>query len=532
MTQGLGTVTGIVVPGDGRGRVLGFPTANLAVGSEELPSDGVYAAWVSVDGGDRIGASASIGSNPTFAGERARRIEVHLHDVELDLYGRSVSVTLVRRLRATLRFPHVDELIAQTHRDIADARRALAEVGGGAVAGVEFGGRAAMAVDEDAVVQPGERAETESGERVMAELGGSAVAEPGRRTRAESEGRTAAEPCRRAATESGGRAVATFRDDSATESGERAVGEPDGHGVAEAGECAVVPGARVAVVGSANLDIVVRVERPPAVGETLLGAAGGRFPGGKGLNQATAAARSGARVEFCTAVGHDDAGEQLTRALVAAGVGVDHVQTVGEPTGVAHILSYPDGDNSIAVAAGANGALTGADAAVAVADAAVVLVQLEVPLDVVRAALAAGSHAVRILNAAPAHEEARELLHLVDILVVNETECEALGGVDALAADGVTLVVTLGGAGVRVHPRGAEVFHVPAFAIDPVDTTGAGDAFCGALAASLARGFDLEHAVRRANAAGAIAACSVGAAAYRISASALDEVLATGIVPA
>jgi ribokinase len=466
MTQGLGTVTGIVVPGDGRGRVLGFPTANLAVGSEELPSDGVYAAWVSVDGGDRIGASASIGSNPTFAGERARRIEVHLHDVELDLYGRSVSVTLVRRLRATLRFAHVDELIAQTHRDIAAARRALAETSEGAVVGSD--------ADEAAG----------SEKRATAERAG----RPGART----DERTAARP----------------------------------------GERAFAPGGRVAVVGSANLDIVVRVERPPAVGETLLGAAGGRFPGGKGLNQATAAARSGARVEFCAAVGHDDAGEQLTRALVAAGVGVDHVQTVGEPTGVAHILSYPDGDNSIAVAAGANGALTGADAAVAVADAAVVLVQLEVPLDVVRAALAAGSHAVRILNAAPAHEEARELLHLVDILVVNETECEALGGVDALAADGVTLVVTLGGAGVRVHPRGAEAFHVPAFAIDPVDTTGAGDAFCGALAASLARGFDLEHAVRRANAAGAIAACSVGAAAYRISAATLDSALATGIVPA
>ncbi len=466
MTQGLGTVTGIVVPGDGRGRVLGFPTANLAVGSEELPSDGVYAAWVSVDGGDRIGASASIGSNPTFAGERARRIEVHLHDVELDLYGRSVSVTLVRRLRATLRFAHVDELIAQTHRDIAAARRALAETSEGAVVGFD--------ADEAAG----------SEKRATAERAG----RPGART----DERTAARP----------------------------------------GERAFAPGGRVAVVGSANLDIVVRVERPPAVGETLLGAAGGRFPGGKGLNQATAAARSGARVEFCTAVGHDDAGEQLTRALVAAGVGVDHVQTVGAPPGVAHILSYPDGDNSIAVAAGANGALTGADAAVAVADAAVVLVQLEVPLDVVRAALAAGSHAVRILNAAPAHEEARELLHLVDILVVNETECEALGGVDALAADDVTLVVTLGGAGVRVHPRGAEVFHVPAFAINPVDTTGAGDAFCGALAASLARGFDLEHAVRRANAAGAIAACSVGAAAYRISAATLDSALATGIVPA
>ena len=473
MTHSLGTVTGIVVPGDGRGRVLGFPTANLAVGSDELPSDGVYAAWVRVDGGNPIGASASIGSNPTFAGERARRIEVHLHDVELDLYGRSVSVTLVRRLRATLRFAHVDELIAQTHRDIAAARHALAETSEDAVVGFD-----------DAVV--GFDADEAAGSEMRA------TAERAGRLGAGSDERTAARP----------------------------------------GERAFVPGGRVAVVGSANLDIIVRVERPPAVGETVLGVAGGRFPGGKGLNQATAAARSGADVAFCAAVGRDDAGEHLTRALIAAGVGVDHVRTVAEPTGIAHILSYPDGDNSIAVAAGANGALTGVDAAVAVADAAVVLVQLEIPLDVVRAALATGSHAVRILNAAPAHEEARELLHHVDILVVNETECEALGGVDALVAEGVTVVVTLGGAGVRVHPQGAEVFHVPAFAIDAVDTTGAGDAFCGALAASLGRGLDLEHAVRRANAAGAIAACSVGAAAYRISASALDNALATGIVPA
>lgn len=423
MTHRLGTVTGVVVPGDGRGRVLGFPTANLAVVADELPSDGIYAAWVRVEGGPRVGASVSIGSNPTFAGERARRIEVHLHDVELDLYGRSVSVMLVRRLRETRRFERVDELIAQTHRDIAASRRALVE-----------------------------------------------------------------------------------RD-------------RDARGT-------------VVVVGSANLDVVVRVDRPPAVGETLLGTAGGRFPGGKGLNQATAAARSGADVRFCAAVGDDDAGEQLMRALVAAGVGVDHVRAVDEPTGIAHILSYPDGDNSIAVAAGANGALTEAGAAEAVRDATVVLVQLEVPPAAVRGALSAAGHAVRILNAAPAREDARELLDLVDIVVVNETECESLGGIDTLAAEEITVVVTLGAAGVRVHPRGAEAFHVPAFSIDVVDTTGAGDAFCGALAASLAQGLELEQAVRRANAAGAIAACSLGAAAYRISAATLDDAVESGAIRA
>jgi len=123
-------ISGTVVPGDGRGRGLGFPTANLRCDEGELPDDGIYAAWAVLDGeGERMPASVSVGSNPTFAGVRARRVEVHLHDVDLDLYGRRLDVELVAYLRATLRFADVDELVAQSRRDVAGCREALARHG-------------------------------------------------------------------------------------------------------------------------------------------------------------------------------------------------------------------------------------------------------------------------------------------------------------------------------------------------------------------------------------------------------------------
>lgn len=123
----LGTIVGVVVPGDGRGRELGFPTANLALDHGELPADGIYAAWARID--DDVtpwAASVSVGANPTFDGDRERRVEVHLHDVGLDLYGRRLAVTLVARLRPTLRFDGVDALIAQTADDIVRCRVLLA----------------------------------------------------------------------------------------------------------------------------------------------------------------------------------------------------------------------------------------------------------------------------------------------------------------------------------------------------------------------------------------------------------------------
>jgi riboflavin kinase/FMN adenylyltransferase len=120
-------ISGTVVSGDGRGRALGLPTANLRCDGAELPVDGIYAAWVTIDEGEeRMPASVSVGSNPTFAGERPRRVEVHLHDVAVDLYGRRLAVELVAHLRPTLRFDDVEELVAQSKRDIVRCREILA----------------------------------------------------------------------------------------------------------------------------------------------------------------------------------------------------------------------------------------------------------------------------------------------------------------------------------------------------------------------------------------------------------------------
>lgn len=288
-----------------------------------------------------------------------------------------------------------------------------------------------------------------------------------------------------------------------------------------------VSNARVVVIGSANLDLVVSVARLPQVGETLLGESVGRFPGGKGLNQALAAARSGAETVFCAAVGTDDSGDFLQRVATQAGVVGEMVRS-DKPTGVAHIFALPDGDNSIVVAAGANGALTAEHATAAVAGAQVVLAQLEVPLPAVRAGLVAAraDGVATILNAAPAHPDSVSLLDVVDVLIVNETECEELGGVDALTAHNVTVVLTQGAGGVDLHRNGQDPVHVAAFRIDPVDTTGAGDAFCGAFAAALAQGVAMESALVRANAAGAIVAQHLGASTTELSGAAIDAMVA------
>lgn len=124
----LGAIVGMVVPGDGRGRELGFPTANLEMDEGDLPEDGIYAAWARIDDDQPLwAASVSIGANPTFDGDRARRVEVHLHDADLDLYGRRLFVTLVALLRPTLRFDGVDALIAQTAEDVIRCRALLAD---------------------------------------------------------------------------------------------------------------------------------------------------------------------------------------------------------------------------------------------------------------------------------------------------------------------------------------------------------------------------------------------------------------------
>ncbi|KAB1867177.1 ribokinase [Microbacterium algeriense] len=286
--------------------------------------------------------------------------------------------------------------------------------------------------------------------------------------------------------------------------------------------------AGVAVVGSANLDLVVEVSRPPLVGETLLGRAGGRFSGGKGLNQAVASARSGAPTRFCGVVGTDEAGDVLQQTLADAGVEAAVRRSAAAPTGAAHVLAFDDGDNSIIVAAGANAELDADDAVAGVAGAAVVLAQLEVPVESVAAALRAGraEGALTILNAAPAHDATIELLGDVDVLVVNETECAELGGIERLHAAGAqTVVLTQGAGGVTLHRAGDDPLHVDAFRIDPVDTTGAGDAFCGALAAALAQGAVIEAALIRACAAGAVVAQHRGATTAALSPASIAALL-------
>ncbi|WP_334150218.1 ribokinase [Microbacterium sp.] len=286
----------------------------------------------------------------------------------------------------------------------------------------------------------------------------------------------------------------------------------------------------VAVVGSANLDLVVEVSRPPLVGETLLGSAGGRFAGGKGLNQAVASARSGAPTRFCAVVGRDDGADLLQQTLADAGVTALLRRSASAPTGVAHVLALDGGDNSIIVAAGANAELEASDAVDGVEGAAVVLVQLEIPVAAVAAALRAGraAGARTLLNAAPAQDAAIGLLADVDVLIVNETECEELGGVDRLQVAGADAVVlTRGAAGVTLHRSGQAPLHVGAFRIDPVDTTGAGDAFCGALAAALAAGERIEDALVRACAAGAIVAQHRGATTAALSPASIAALVAS-----
>lgn len=278
---------------------------------------------------------------------------------------------------------------------------------------------------------------------------------------------------------------------------------------------------RVAVVGSANVDLVVDVDRHPGPGETVLGGDLRRSPGGKGANQAVAAARAGGAVTaFVGALGRDDAAELLLESLRGAGVATEAVGRVDGPSGTALITVTPDGENSIVVAAGANArlALTPA-AAAAVAGADVVLAQLEVPLEVVLAAAAARRPGcLLVLNAAPSRPLPDEVWAAVDVLVVNEHEAIDLspgGGVDAaverLLERVPTVVVTMGALGALVASRGAPVVRVPSIDVDPVDSTGAGDTFCGVLAARLADGVEVVAAVRAAVVAGALAVTRRGA---------------------
>ncbi len=284
----------------------------------------------------------------------------------------------------------------------------------------------------------------------------------------------------------------------------------------------------VVVVGSANLDVVVPVPHHPVTGETVMGGDHALVPGGKGANQAVAAARQGADVTFVGRVGGDDAGTMLRSSLEDAGVVTTHLATDNDaPSGIALISVDDDGDNAIVVSPGANARLSSADvaaAAGAVADAKVLLLQLEVPVEAVTAAANTATGTV-ILNPAPAPTEPEllppMLLDQVDVLVPNTIELAQLTGTDpsgnageltaAARSLGVdTVVVTRGSAGGLIVTSDSAI-EVPAPTISPVDTTGAGDSFCGALAAALAGGKSIHEATERAVHAGAIAATRPGA---------------------
>ena len=271
----------------------------------------------------------------------------------------------------------------------------------------------------------------------------------------------------------------------------------------------------VVVVGSSNLDLVATVERLPRPGETVLGSKYAEHPGGKGLNQAVAARRAGASVAFVTSLGSDAAGDLLHRVMVDEDI-TPLVHDSAHPTGRALIEVDAAAENSIVVVSGANADLGLAEVdrhRETLGNAGVVLCQREVPMAAVETAfaIAKAGGATTILNPAPAAELDRSLLSLCDIVMPNQHEVGLLGGVDELLACGVgAVVLTLGARGLRVV-TGATQIDVPPFAVRAVDTTGAGDAACGALAAALAAGHDLAVAARRAAAGGALAATRHGA---------------------
>jgi len=269
----------------------------------------------------------------------------------------------------------------------------------------------------------------------------------------------------------------------------------------------------ICVVGSANVDLVARCERLPRPGETVTDAEFERIPGGKGANQAVAAARLGARTSFVGRIGADDL---VLRSLEAEGVDVTGVRRDEGESGVALILVDSAGENVIAVAPGANARLAAAD--VTVVDDDAVLSQLEIPVEAVAAA-AAQAQGLFCLNAAPAVGVPPEVIRRADLVVVNRYELDALSETPRLVA------LTLGAEGAVLLENGTEIARAAPPAVTAVDGTAAGDAFCAALLVSLLEGRDRLEALRRACAAGAIAASRPGAQPSLPTAAELDEIL-------
>jgi ribokinase len=294
----------------------------------------------------------------------------------------------------------------------------------------------------------------------------------------------------------------------------------------------------IVVVGSLNMDLVVRAPRLPEPGETILGSDFHNFPGGKGANQAVAAARLGGKVNMIGRVGKDSFGDSLFEEVNSEGIETKYIlRDPKEATGVALITVDETGQNTIVVSSGANSRLTPIDVAnaeEAFADAAVLLLQLESPLSAVaRAIELAKHHGVKVvLNPAPAQMLQTKLLTQVDYLIPNQTELALLAGVEGtdtavscLRGLGVTrLIVTLGDQGVLVIEKNKEI-QLQGYAVEVVDTTAAGDAFVGAFAVALTEGKSALEAAEFGNAAGALTVMRSGAQPSLPTRAELDQFL-------
>jgi len=281
----------------------------------------------------------------------------------------------------------------------------------------------------------------------------------------------------------------------------------------------------ITVLGSTNLDLIGTVSRIPKPGETVPGGDFSMAAGGKGANQALAARRAGAEVRMFCAAGTDSFAADALRLLKADGVDLSRLKTVAGPTGIAMIFVDAAGENVIAILPGANGAMGPAEAAAALdglGEGNIVLLQQEIPQAATALALelAQAQGVTSILNTAPFLPTTPELARKASIVIANETEFALLCGgktepLDALMVDWArthrqTVIVTLGPDGARAAtPAGS--FSVPALKVDPVDTVGAGDTFCGYLAAGLDAGLELEPAMRRAAVAASLACLKPGA---------------------
>lgn len=282
----------------------------------------------------------------------------------------------------------------------------------------------------------------------------------------------------------------------------------------------------VTVLGSLNMDLSVATDRMPVIGETRFGSDFRVSPGGKGLNQAVATARCGGSVRFIGAVGADDFGIRLKQCLLDCGADISQIRTLEDaPTGNAMIFVV-EGDNSIIITSGANGRITEDYVSDAVLQGTgILLAQLETPAAATAAAFcrAKKNGVTTILNPAPAGELSPELLAHTDILIPNEIECEGITGISisddrsileafrSLENKGVRRVLMTVGAKGVVYAENGELRRVPAYRVEAVDTTAAGDSFCGALAVRLNAGESLEEAIRYATAVSAIAVTRRGA---------------------